>query len=111
MDNEQSDVPSLTSKEAVILELMLASAARELFGLEMVEASGGLLKRGTIYVTLKRLEEKGLVESRPEVRPSPEIGIARRMYRSTGAGALAFDAHRERYRVFATSLLPSTAGG
>jgi DNA-binding PadR family transcriptional regulator len=65
---------------------MLAGRRRALYGLEMVEASGGGLKRGTIYVTLQRLQEKGLVDSKPEPRTAPEIGIPRRMYWITGVG-------------------------
>lgn len=83
-DNE-TGLPSLSRKEALILE-MLISGGRELYGLEMVEASSGELKRGTIYVTLQRMQEKGLVESRQEERTAPEIGIPRRLYRITGDG-------------------------
>jgi PadR family transcriptional regulator PadR len=78
-------LPSLSRKESLILE-MLTESARALYGLEMVEASGGGLKRGTIYVTLQRLQEKGLVDSRSEPRTLPEIGIPRRMYSITGLG-------------------------
>jgi DNA-binding PadR family transcriptional regulator len=51
-----------SSKELVVLELL--AAAGELYGLQMVEASEGTLKRGTIYVTLSRMENKGYVASR-----------------------------------------------
>jgi DNA-binding PadR family transcriptional regulator len=33
-----------------------------MFGLEIIDQSAGLLKSGTIYVTLQRMEEKNLVE-------------------------------------------------
>lgn len=107
--NPKDDLlPSLAGKESVVLEMLLA-VSRELYGLEMVEASAGLLKRGTIYVTLQRMEEKGLIESRQEARPESEIGIARRLYRPTGLGARAFAEHAGRRRAFADSLI--TVGG
>jgi PadR family transcriptional regulator PadR len=92
-EEASSDMPSLSRKEALILEMLIDSKG-ELFGLEMVEASNGALKRGTIYVTLQRMIEKGFVESRPEPRPAPEVGIARRLYKITGLGERALDANQ-----------------
>jgi DNA-binding PadR family transcriptional regulator len=102
---DEESIPNLSGKEAVVLEMLLTTG-RELFGLEMVEASGGLLKRGTVYVTLQRMEEKGLIESRQEARPGAEIGIPRRLYRATGLGARAFRERQQRYQRFSTSLIP-----
>lgn len=92
-DTSTPDLPSLSRKEALILE-MLVSGRRELYGLEMVDASKGALKRGTIYVTLGRLQEKGLIESRQEERIAPEIGIPRRLYQITGLGQRVWEAHQ-----------------
>jgi PadR family transcriptional regulator, regulatory protein PadR len=88
------DLPSLSKKEQLILGLLLGDGVRERFGLEMVEASGGKLKRGTIYVTLQRMEEKGFIESRQEERTAPEIGIPRRLYKATGHGQRVFNAYQ-----------------
>ena len=46
-----------------ILEL-LARSPRPMYGLELIEQSAGFLKRGTIYVLLGRLEDRGLVVSK-----------------------------------------------
>ncbi len=78
-------LPPLPATERLILEL-LVGCSREQYGLELIEASGGRLKRGSIYVTLQRMSKKGLVESREEPRPAPEIGIARRLYTASGYG-------------------------
>jgi len=43
--------------------LSLLSDGGPSYGLQLVHASGGRLKRGGIYVTLGRMEEKGLVSS------------------------------------------------
>lgn len=67
----------------------------ERFGLQLVEESGGRIKRGSVYVLLGRLEEKGLVSSRPEARPALEGGLPRRLYRITAAGAAAARAHAD----------------
>ncbi len=84
------DFPSLSHKEYIILEMLVNNG--EMFGLEMVEASEGELKRGTIYVTLQRMTEKDYVQSREEARVEPEIGIPRRKYETTGLGEKIFKA-------------------
>ena len=64
----------------------------EMFGLEMVDKSEGLLKKGTIYVTLQRMEKKKLLSSEEEERPATEVGIARRFYSPTNWGERVFKA-------------------
>jgi PadR family transcriptional regulator, regulatory protein PadR len=77
-----SDLPRLSTTERIILQLL--QDCGELFGLQMVERSGGSLKRGTVYVTLGRMQEKGYLESRQEPLPEGAIGLPRRLYRPTG---------------------------
>lgn len=60
--------------------------ARERNGLELVDASDGTLKRGSVYVLLARMEEKGFVESWQEERSPGARGLPRRLYRSTPYG-------------------------
>ena len=75
---------TLPPKERLILELLLASGPS--FGLRLVELSEGALKRGTVYVTLGRMEAKGLVASEQEPGHPGAIGLPRRVYRLTGLG-------------------------
>jgi len=77
--------PSLPGKERLILELLVS--AGPMFGLQLVADSGGALKRGTVYVTLQRMEEKGYVESEQEPARPGAIGLPRRLYRPTALGA------------------------
>lgn len=98
-------LPSLSRKEYLILEMLIQSK-RELFGLEMVEASNGTLKRGTVYVTLQRMQEKGLVDSKPEPRIAPEIGIPRRLYLITGYGQRAYRAYEVARETFGSKFVP-----
>jgi DNA-binding PadR family transcriptional regulator len=84
-------LPSISATESLILDLLEAG---ERFGLEMVEVSGGRLKRGSIYVTLGRMETKGFVESRQEARAPGAIGLPRRLYRATSYGLKVRDAYR-----------------
>jgi len=49
--------------------------------------AGGELKRGTVYVTLNRMEDKGLVESELEKDGLNEVGLPRRLYKLSGHGA------------------------
>ena len=77
--------------ESLILDLLETG---ERFGLELVEASEGRLKRGSIYVTLGRMETKGFVRSRQEARAPGAIGLPRRMYTATAYGLKVRDAYR-----------------
>lgn len=85
-------IPTLPPKERLILELLVSSGA--LYGLELVERSEGGLKRGTVYVTLGRMEAKGFVTSEQETLPEGAIGLPRRRYRPTGLGERALRAWR-----------------
>jgi DNA-binding PadR family transcriptional regulator len=79
-----------SGKELLILGLL--AQGREMYGLELVEASSSALKRGTVYVTLGRMEEKGLVTSRQEPLPEGAIGLPRRLYAPTALGLRALAA-------------------
>jgi DNA-binding PadR family transcriptional regulator len=57
-----------------------------LYGLELVARSKRRLKRGTIYVTLGRMEDKGYVTSRLEDPPPATGGLPRRLYEPTAFG-------------------------
>lgn len=81
-------LPTLSRKERVILDLLVSKG--EMYGLEMVEASKEL-KRGTVYVTLGRMAEKGFVQSRSDV-PATRSGAPRKVYSATGLGARALEA-------------------
>ena len=89
--SESPRLPSISPTESLILDLLEAG---DRFGLELVDISEGSLKRGTIYVTLSRMEAKAFVESRQEERPSGAIGLPRRLYRATGYGLKVRDAYR-----------------
>jgi PadR family transcriptional regulator, regulatory protein PadR len=84
-----SDIPRLSSTEHLILDLL---AGEEMFGLQLVEESGGALKRGTVYVTLGRMQDKGYVESWTEPHAPGAIGLPRRLYRPTALGLRLLEA-------------------
>jgi DNA-binding PadR family transcriptional regulator len=75
----------LAASESLILNLLARGGPS--YGLELVAGSRGRLKRGGIYVTLGRMEEKGLVTS-----AASEGG--RRLYRPTALGERALVAMR-----------------
>ena len=79
----QLRLPSMSRTESLVMELL---RGRERYGLELVDASEGALKRGSVYVTLARMEEKGFVESRQEERGQGSSGLPRRLYRATPYG-------------------------
>ena len=87
----------LSGKEALILGNLMK---REMYGLELVNESGGSLKRGTVYVTLRRMQEKGFVTSHRETDGS-EGGSERRRYAITALGRrihAAWEQYRRAYR-------------
>ena len=73
----------LANTERLILSLL--STGGPSYGLQLVEASGGRLKRGGIYVTLGKMEEKGLVSSTAQAD-------GRRIYELKGLGHRALAA-------------------
>jgi DNA-binding PadR family transcriptional regulator len=84
-------LPSISTTESLLLDLLDEG---ERFGLELVEASEGRVKRGSVYVLLARMEDKGFVESRQEERQPGAIGLPRRLYRATPYGLKVRDAYR-----------------
>ena len=100
-------LPKLSATERLIIELL--AAHEELFGLRMVELSGGRLKRGTVYVTLGRMQEKGYLESRQEPLPEGAIGLPRRLYRPTGVAMRIFAAWKTAEQIYLTG--PQTLEG
>ncbi len=87
---KNNEFPSLSGKEFLIMEMLLNEG--DMFGLEMVDESGGRLKKGTIYVTLQRMMDKKLLESWEEERNEAENGIARKLYTPTDYGERVFKA-------------------
>jgi len=76
--------PFAAQTELLIMR-MLRDEPAGMYGLALVKASEGRLKRGTIYVTLGRLEEKGYVRSR--AKPDGDHpGIPRPIYKITALG-------------------------
>jgi len=84
MESEMPEIPRLSSKETVILELLAENVS--MYGLQLVSRSRGKLKRGTVYVTLGRMEKKGLIQSDPEKLSDDSGLVPRRMYRPTPFG-------------------------
>ncbi len=80
--------PRPSKKELLILEMLIRNG--EMYGLEMVKASSGL-KRGTIYVTLGRMADKGWVQSR-QVKEAGVSGLPRRLFQTTELGSRVYDA-------------------
>jgi PadR family transcriptional regulator, regulatory protein PadR len=91
--------PTLPRTERVVLDLLLDGPD---FGLNLVARSDGGLKRGTVYVTLARMEKKGFVTSEQEPQPSGAIGLPRRIYRVTPLGKRALRAWATLVRALAS---------
>ena len=81
---------NIPKKEVLVLEILAASGP--MHGLGLVAESGGALKRGTVYVTLGRMEAKGFVASEQEPPHPDAIGLPRRIYRITPLGERALGA-------------------
>jgi PadR family transcriptional regulator, regulatory protein PadR len=92
-------LPTISAKERIVLELLVSSGSK--YGLQLVDESRGRLKRGTVYVTLGRMEQKGLVDSQHEPATRDPNALTRRMYRATGYGRRVLDAWTAVARTFA----------
>ena len=74
-----------TPAETVVMRL-LQDAPLGAYGLEIIERSNGAVKRGSVYVLLGRLQEKGFVRVLPK-RPEPGYpGPPRPKYQLTAEG-------------------------
>jgi DNA-binding PadR family transcriptional regulator len=90
--------PRLPSgKELMVLAML--SSRHEMYGLEMVKASNRLA-RGTVYVLLGRMEEKGYISSR-QVKVENASGMPRRVYRMSGLGQQALAAAQQAQAIMA----------
>jgi DNA-binding PadR family transcriptional regulator len=76
-------LPRLSATEALILRLLVYEGPS--YGLALVAASDGRLKRGTVYVTLGRMIDKGWVRIQGAAA-APEGGMKRPLYRPPAAG-------------------------
>ena len=83
-----NNLPRISRVEAEILGLL---RSKEMYGLELVKESS-ILKRGTVYVTLERMADKGYVKSREAERLPHESGLPRRIYSISGLGQRALAA-------------------
>lgn len=79
-----------STKESLVLSLLASHG--ELYGLQLVGLSKGKLKKGTVYVTLSRMEDKGLIKSLRDQQPEGHAGLPRPRYRLTAAGEKALRA-------------------
>lgn len=91
-------LPNLSKIEYLILDLL--RSGNQMYGLEMVKAADGALKRGTIYVTLSRMVDKGYLTDRAEDNPS-DPGLPRRHYKISGLGSRVLSGHDAAAAVFA----------
>ncbi len=80
----------ISSLESLVLDLLAIHAPT--YGLDLVVLSRGRLKRGSVYVTLGRMEQKGLVRSMLDARPGE--GPPRRLYAPTALGLRSLVASR-----------------
>jgi PadR family transcriptional regulator, regulatory protein PadR len=102
-----TNLPKFSTAERLIVEMLVARD--ELFGLQMVEFSDGRLKRGTVYVTLGRMVEKGYLDSRQEPLPEGAIGLPRRLYRPTGHAMRVLAAWQAAEASYRTGVEPQEA--
>lgn len=77
----------ISPTETLILSL-LAKCPSGAFASELMEQSEGKLKRGSVYTTLSRMEQSGLITSKGENHIAEEA-LPRTKYRITAAGVNA----------------------
>jgi len=98
----------LSPKEQVILGLLMRIGRKGSYGLQLVQQSAGELRPGTIYVTLERMQEKGLVESKQGEKAAGMSGIARRISNATWYGIRVLQAWEKLQGLSVFRLTPVT---
>ena len=78
--------------ETVVLSLLAEHG--ELYGLQLVGLSDNALKRGTIYVTLARMQDKGFVRVLRDKHASEHAGMPRPRYKITAQGERSLRAYQ-----------------
>jgi DNA-binding PadR family transcriptional regulator len=91
-----------SDKELIVLRL-LRDGEPEMYGLELVKASGGKLGRAAIYVVLARMEAKGFLK-RQTPTEDEHPGLPRPRYRMTALGEKALRATDAAQGVMAAGL-------
>ena len=81
---------SLLPTELEVLQL-LGDTPAGMYGLQLVNASEGKLRRGTVYITLGILEERGFLASTVR-RDASHRALPRRIFRITTLGESVLDA-------------------
>lgn len=76
----------LSRTQALILQIIAQHGFREMYGTEVLKASGGVIKLGTVHTTLRRMQDRGFLTSHQEEKPDDVSGIPRRLYQITGDG-------------------------
>jgi DNA-binding PadR family transcriptional regulator len=94
----------ISKTEALVLQRLVSAPGSETYGMEMVKASDGALKMGTIYVILDRLHRKGFVDSRREELPQDTQRPPRRLYKITGTGARVLHAYEAAQSAYAAGM-------
>ena len=74
-----------TDAEQVVMRI-LQSEPKGLYGLQIVEQSRGVIKRGSVYVLLGRLEKKGFVEAARLPAARNHSGLVRPIYQLSAEG-------------------------
>ena len=90
--------PVMNEIDELVL-LAIAQLGDDAYGVtirrEIADRSGRKVSMAGVYVSLERLEDKGLVESSISAPLQERGGRARKMYDVTGAGAIALRERRE----------------
>lgn len=77
----------MNKAERTILRLLREKSPQ--YGLDLVRASRGALRRGTVYVHLHALEREGFIRSEKGTKLTPLLGNVRRIYFLVGKGRQA----------------------
>ncbi|MCA9178846.1 MAG: helix-turn-helix transcriptional regulator [Planctomycetales bacterium] len=85
-------MPHISNTEALILAMM--EDGTEWYGLQLCKESNGRIKRGTVYTTLMRMEDKRLLTHRKLPIKSGQRGPARIVYKINSAGYQSLEAWR-----------------
>lgn len=76
------------------LEILILSTiydAEAMYGLDIVKKTEGIVKRGSVYVTLSRMVDHNLLTAKKQTRDSHQIGPTRVFYQISKHGVETLD--------------------
>lgn len=93
---------TIAKSEFIVLQI-LNKGRKAMYGMEILKQSNKQITKGGIYVTLSRMQKKGLITSEKESVIQPGLTAKRRLYTITKSGIEASQDYKDELLEFTNS--------